>query len=223
MLKGFLSREKIVLFVLIAILLGLVSFTFFRYQLYTNGVILVNELYLGVQRSLNPSQARLSLQNEELIINFKINTADQANLEVFLKNLGMEDMNSQSIKVNLGGETTDFIGKVIQPKVDLNLRILPKEIDFDNKKVFGPFDSTLGDLLENPSAEGSIKVQTLGENSYSVEIDNPEKVISEATLSGKLKVSEKLVNSGWWQLLSKLVKIKLNIDKVAISGAIILK
>lgn len=227
-----ISGERIVLCTLIIILLGLISFTFFRYQLYSGGLVSAEELYLGVQRSLNPSQANISLEDDELIVSFKINTADQTNLEAFLKNFGMDNADNQNLKIALGDQTANFIDKVFQNNhligsgtagINLNMRILSKEINFDNKKVFGPFETATEDLLENPSTEGSIKTQSMGEFGYFIEIDNPEKVISEATASGKLKVSEKLINGRWWQLLSKLAKIKLTIDNGGVKGAIILK
>lgn len=231
-MRRVISGEKIILFTLISILLGLISFIFFRYQLYTSGLVSAEELYLGVQRSFNPSQAIISLENDELVINFKVNTADQTNLEAFLKNLGIDNPDSQYLKIELGDQTTNFIDKMIKDNhlvgssvvgVDLNMKILSREINFDNKKVFGPFETAAGDLLENPSTEGSIKTQSIGEYGYFIEIDNPEKVISEATKSGKLEVSAKLTEGGWWQLLSKLAKIKLIIDNGSIEGSIILK
>lgn len=227
-----ISGEKIVLYTLIGIFLGLISFTFFRYQLYANGLVSAEELYLGVQRSLNPSQASINLEQGELNINFKLNTADQTNLEAFLKNFGMDQPDSRYLKIELGDQTANFIDKIIRDNhlvnngadgINLNMKILSKEIDFDNKKTFGPFDNSTGDLLENPATEGSIKTQSMGENGYLIEIDNPAKVISEATVSGKLKISEKLTESRWWQLLSKLAKIKLIIDDGVINGSIILK
>lgn len=231
-MRRVISGEKIVLCTLIIILLGLISFTFFRYQLYASGYVSAEEFYLGVKRSLNPSQANISLERDELVINFKVNQADQTNLEAFLKNFGMDSPDSRNLKIELGDQTASFIDKVTRDNhlvgsgaagINLNMKILSKEIDFDNKKVFGPFDNSTEDLLENPSLEGSIKTQNIGENGYVIEIDNPEKVISEATLSGKLKVSEKLVDSRWWQLLFKLAKIKLVIDNGSINGTIILK
>ncbi len=230
-MRRVISGEKIVLCTLISILLGLISFTFFRYQLDKGVYASAEELYLGIERNLNPSQANISLEADELIINFKVNKADQINLATFFRSFGLDNPGNPSLSVSLGNQTASFIDKLMRDNhltrdnatsLDLNMRILPKEINFDNKKVFSLFDNPSGNLLENPSSRGSIKTQSL-DDGYSIEIDNPEKVISEATVSGKLKVSEQLISRKWWQLLSKLAKIKLVIEDGVINGTVILK
>lgn len=213
MLKGFLSKEKIVLGVLSLILLGLVFFITFRFKLSAK------EFYSDIQRSLNPSQANILLNKANLKISFKINQLDRN---------GLED---QEIDIKLGDSTAEFLDKLLQKNhltdglkpINLNLRILSKEIDFDNKKIFGPFDVSEENLLENPSDSGNIRTQVLGENGYLIEIDNPEKVLSEATISGKLKLSDNLTDSQVWQIVAKLARIRLKIEDGVLSGAVFLK
>lgn len=220
MLKGFLSKEKIVLGALLLILLGLISFITFRFELASIGVISAQQLYSGMQKSLNPSQATVTLDKTNLKINFKINQLDKNGLE------------NQEIDIKLGDFTAEYLNKIMMKNnlitensrsLNLNLRILSKEIDFDNKKVFGPFDSSSENLLESPSDTGNIRIQSLGEDSYLIEIDNPEKVLSEATISGKLKLSENLIDSQVWQILTKLARIRLKVEDGMLRASVFLK
>lgn len=232
MLKGFFSREKIVLGILTLVLLGLISFIFFRFQLASSGLIDAKELYSGVQRSLNPSQVSITLDKNDLKVKLKIISADQLSFDVFLKGLGVDNPVDQEIDIKLGDQSAEFLDKLLRKNnliddnlkpISLNLRILSKEIDFDNKKVFGPFETSTENLLESPSDTGNIKTQALGESGYLVEIDNPGKVLSEGTLSGELKLSENLTDSGMWQILTKLAKINLKIEDGMLSGTVFLK
>lgn len=230
MFKGVLSKDKIVLVLLTLILLGLVSLIFFRFQLTSAGLVSAQQFYFGIQKSFNPSLASFTLDKTDLKIRFKIVSSDKDAFKSFIKNLGLNNVEEAEINIKLGNETAEFLNTMMQRNhlavgepVNLNLRILSKEIDFDNKKIFGPFDSTSEYLLESPSGLGSIKTDVLGENSYSIEIDNPAKAMAEGTLSGKLKLSDKLIDSGWWQVLTKLAKINLKIEDGALTGAIFLK
>lgn len=206
-----ISTGTIVLVILIIILFGLISFAAYK-------------LYPGIKNSLDPSQVVINFSQGELTINFKINESDQ--------NLIGGGLGDENIKIKLGEEATNFMNTVLinnrlitdsNKSVNLNLKFQPRQIAFDNKKIFNPFDLTRADSLENPFSEGNIKISSLGENGYSVIIDNPEKLIFEATSSGELKLSEELTSSKWWQLLSKLAKIKLKIDNDLVNGTIILK
>ncbi|MDD2822680.1 MAG: hypothetical protein PHQ59_01230 [Candidatus Daviesbacteria bacterium] len=232
MLKGFFSKEKIILGTLILVLLSLISFIFFRFQLTENGLVSAKGLYAGMQRSLSPSQAYITLDKDNLKIVFKITNADKQVFAEFLKSVGIKNFEEQEINIKFADQNGEELNKILRKnnlisdettKVSLNLKILTKEIDFDNKKVFGPFDSVAENLLENPSDAGSIRTEALGGSGYLVEIDNPEKVLTEGTLSGKLKLSENLVDSGWWQVVTKLAKINLKIQDGVLTGAFILK
>lgn len=202
---------KIIFLILSIIFIGLISFTVYR-------------LYPGVKNSFDPSQVIISLNQGDLEINFKINKNDQ--------NFISKDLKDENIKIKFGEETINFMNTILinnhliddnNKSVYINLKFQPKVINFDNKKTFDPFDLAKIDSLENPSLEGDIKVSPIGESGYFVIIDNPEKVINEATSSGKLKLSEELTASLWWQLLSKLAKIELKIDNGLLNGTIILK
>lgn len=202
MLRGGVSTGKIVLLISIVILIGLIAFLTFKF-------------YPGIKNSLDPSQVIINFNQGELAVNF----------------IG-QDLTEENIRIKIGEEAFGFMTTVLinnrlidenNKSVSLNLKFQPKIISFDNKKTFNPFDLSKADLLENPSLGGDIKVLSLGENGYSVVIDNPEKVINDATMSGKLKLSEELTNSKWWQVLPKLAKIKLNIDDGSLNGTVILK
>lgn len=232
MLKGIFSKDRIILGFLILVLLGLISFIFFRFQLVNNSLVSARELYSGVQKSFHPSQAIISLDKTNLKIIFKISSSDRIGLEAFLKNLEIINPKDQEVNIELGDTTSEFVDKLISKNhltqdnsklITLNLRILSKEIDFDNKKIFGPFDSTSENLLESPLDSGNITTQSLGEDSYSIEIDNPGKILSESTLSGKLKLSDQLNDSEVWQKLTKLARINLNIEEGVLNGTIFLK
>jgi len=232
MLKGFLSREKIILGTLILVLLGLISIICFRFQLTSSGLVSAKGFYVGVQRSLNPSNANVILDKENLKIVFKITSSDKDNFAEFLKNLGFLNFEDQEINIKLGDQSGEQLDKILRKNnlisensksINLNLRILTKEINFDNKKIFGPFDSMSENLLENPSDAGSIRTESFGESGYLVEIDNLEKVLAEATLSGKLKLSQNLIDSGWWQVVTKVAKINLKIEEGTLRGVVYLK
>lgn len=201
MLRG-ISTGKIILLVLTIILIGLIS-------------IAIYKLYPGVKNSLDPSQVIINFNQGELAVNF----------------IG-QDLTQENIRIKIGEQAFNFMNTVLinnhlidenNKSVSLNLKFQPKIISFDNKKTVSLFDLPEEDLLENPSLEGNIKVSPVGENGYLVAIDNPEKIITEATLSGKLKLSEGLTTFKWWQLLSKLAKIKLKIDNGLVNGTVILK
>lgn len=229
MFKGFLSKDKIILGVLILVLLGLISLIAFHFK-FTNGV-LAQQLYSNFQKSLNPSKLNLALDKTDLKLDFKINPADKTSIEAFLKDLEIDNSENPLIDIKLGDSLAIYLDELLRKnnftsgnisQVNLNLRILAKEIDFDNKKAFGPFD-VLDNLLESPSDTGDIRVQTLGANSYVVEIDNPEKALSDATQSGTLRLSENLIDSRWWQVLTKVARIKIRIEDGWLSGTILLK
>lgn len=201
MLRG-ISTGKIVLLILSLILIGLIAFLSFKF-------------YPGIKNSLDPNQVIINFNQGELTVNF----------------IG-QDLVQENIRIKIGEQAFNFMNTVLinnhlidenNKSVSLNLKFQPKVISFDNKKTFNPFVLPKDNPLENPSLEGNIKVLPLGENGYSVIIDNPEKVINEATMSGKLNLSEELTNSKWWQLLVKLAKIELKIDNDLLSGVIILK
>jgi hypothetical protein len=232
-MRGAISTKKIILGLSFVILIGIISFVILNFKLYTNGLVFANGLYSDIKRSLDPSKAIISLKNEDLVISLKINPADQGNLGEILNNLGIDkNLEDLNIKIKLGEETALYINKILEDNnlindnlnsIIFNLRFRAKGIDFNNKKVYGIFESSNEVLLENPSVNGSIKTSLLGEKGYSIIIDNPEKVISEAMTSGDLKLSEELATSRWWQLLSKLATIKLKIDNGEVSGVIIFK
>lgn len=193
---------------------------------------MVTGLYARVLRSFNPSQVKIVLKNGELKVSFVVNSADQINLQNLLENFDVGNLNDQGLKIKLGDETFALMDKVFRENhlidengkpLSLNLIILPREIDFDNKRTFGLFEQSEVKLLKNPSPEGNIKTQAISETGYTIEIDNPEQVFATATASGKLKVSARLADFRWWQLLSKLAKIQLRIDNGSLNGTILLK
>jgi hypothetical protein len=196
------------------------------------GLVSAKEFYSDMQRSLNPSQISVISDKGDLKIKVKVVPADAESFKAFLNNLGVSDFGDQEIDIKLGESSAEFLDKVLRDNnlaenssksINLNLRILSKEIDFDNKKVFGPFDNPSENLLENPTSTGSITTKQVGKSGLLIEIDNPEKVLAESSVSGKLKLSDKLNESGWWQILPKLAKINLKVDDGVMTGVIYLK
>lgn len=217
---------------LILVLLGLISFVSFRFKLADSSLVFAKEFYSGVQRSLNPSQVNISLEKTDLKIRAKINPADSTNIESFFRTLEIENPGESELDIKLGDQAASYIEKIMLKNnlitdnsrlVNLNLKISTNQIYFDNKKVFGPFDISEENLLDNPSDSGNLRIKELGDSEYLIEIDNPEKVLAEGTLSGKLKLSDNLLDSKWWQILSKLAKINLKVERGVLSASVFLK
>ncbi|OGE69253.1 hypothetical protein A3J21_02960 [Candidatus Daviesbacteria bacterium RIFCSPLOWO2_02_FULL_43_11] len=101
----------------------------------------------------------------------------------------------------------------VRPKsIELNSQVPPDLVGKAAEEKF----------LQSASGDGNIKVKDLGGGSFEVEIDNPEQVLASATMSGKLKLSQEASDSSLWQMLAKLAKIKLKVDRNTLWGVVVL-
>lgn len=176
--------------------------------------VVVAGYLLGVQNVFYTSKAQVFLDGQQVVATFTVVPKDRENVEQFSRNLGLEEDFTRGIAVSLDEQSVSFL-KNFLPK-EINLRIRPKSIEFGAQLL------AEDELLLSATGEGSFKVQDFGGGSFEVEIDNPEQVLSSATRSGKLRLSQGALDRSLWQMLSKLAKIKVSVDGHTLWGVVVL-
>lgn len=184
-------------------------------------IILVGYL-LGAQNIFDSSKARVFIDGQKVFATFTIAPKDRESLEKFSRNLGLEEDFTKGVAVGLDEQSVNFL-KNFLPK-EVNLQIRPKSIEFQSQVPLGLLSQVSEEkFLQSASGDGNFKVKDLGGGSFEVEIDNPEQVLSSATASGQLKLSQEASDRSLWQMLAKLAKIKVSVDRHTLWGVVVLR
>ncbi|KKS69148.1 hypothetical protein A3A14_01820 [Candidatus Daviesbacteria bacterium RIFCSPLOWO2_01_FULL_43_38] len=176
---------------------------------------------LGVQNIFDNSRAQVYIEGEKVVATFTIAPKDRESLEQFSGNLGLEGDFTKGVVVGLDEQSLSFLKNFLPREV--NLKVRPKSIELNSQVPPDLVGKAAEEkFLQSASGDGNIKVKDLGGGSFEVEIDNPEQVLASATMSGKLKLSQEASDSSLWQMLAKLAKIKLKVDRNTLWGVVVL-
>lgn len=211
-----MKHRKLILGLLVLVLISIASGVIFQTR------ILSWQSLLGAENLAGKSTAKVSLSGQRVVVNFKISSFDRGNLAQFVQNLGVSDDFTKGLSVTVDEQTAKSLEGFLPQEV--TLRVLPKEIRFESAGWGGFSRSTLDyKTLESAYREGKIEVIDLGGGKFEIKIENPGKVLSEATTSGKLRLSEQLTKEGLWQILSKFARIDLEVSKKVLEGSAVLR
>lgn len=217
------SKKKLIITGTLVILLGVFSGGIYFHQKITR-VLFTNLSHQPfLLSSLFPSStAQINLEGQDVTVNFKINKEDQTKLEQFSQNLGVGNEWTKGISLSLDEQTVLLLQTYLPSEVKLNIE--PNKIVFSSQtKENSTFIDPQMLSTSSPSAEAQkIHMENLSDG-YSVEITDPDQVLTQAVNTGQVKLSDKLTSQGLWQLLAKLDRIKLEVHGHDLSGEILLR
>lgn len=163
------------------------------------------------------SKVRVFLSGQQVVTQFQITPFDQENLTKFSQSLEFGEDFVQGFTISIDDKTSDSLKDFLP--LEASLKILPKEVMFSSNGWNGLSKIPLNnELFQSAYQEGKIKVEDLGGGNFQIDIENPAQVLSDATISGKLRLSEQLIKGGLWQRLSKFARISLKVGNRSVEG-----
>lgn len=167
------------------------------------------------------SRAKIYLSRHKVVAEFQIAPYDRENLGKFTHTLGAGDAFAQGFSAEVDEQTAESL-KTFLP-IEVKMNIFPGKIDFSSNGQSSLSRLSEGsEIFQSAAGEGALKVEDLGGRNFQIEIENPKQVLSQATVSGKLRLSQSLSTSGFWQLAAKLAKIKLKVNDRFLEGTVVL-
>lgn len=166
-----------------------------------------------------PNIAKVSLEKETLSINFTFSPESLDRAGEFSQRLNIDQSWQQGISLKLNQEMTQNL-KELFPNLEEG-RVL--EIEFALKNDGIVFEQHKSALLLSPSlGQSLLKGQNLAVG-FSLESENPQELIAQAVAAKEATISSELTEGSFWQLLSKLAKIKVSLQDQVLKGEITIK
>lgn len=168
---------------------------------------------------LKQSHLMVTLSGAKLNLKFDIADQDKQNFSAFLKNLGSDNEEVQTLNIGLDKNTAEVINPVLPAELDLEIN--DKSLIFKNKTFGGLQNALVKSDIDFATSGGSLKVRYTDNSKYQMQIEKPEALVNYATGSGILTLSSKI--EGLFKTLPKVATIELNASGKSISGKVVLK
>src|SRR3989344_325503 len=188
--------------------LSLVSSAFF-------GSLLLKEQGFSVFQGFsqkNPfsksSQAKLSLDGNNLKINFDVIEEDKQRFATVLRSLELDRNIEQGISIGLDSKSSEKIKNNFPVSVDLKFE--EKGIKFSNNILPVLKSSQVGEAKEYASGSGKLSYKTDGSDSLYLTVKDPGEFIKNATSSRVIYLSEN--SQSLFKVLSKLATIEISVN-----------
>ncbi|MCL5410035.1 MAG: hypothetical protein M1607_04220 [Patescibacteria group bacterium] len=221
---AFLISPKILLVLLPLLLIsGMVLYlTSLGRGSFQQGVMVLSAKVASQENSLllqgSPrSNAKIYLDDQILKMDFQFNREQIAQAQALSQKLEVSDgwVNGLSLKLD---EPTAQSLSVFLP--------LSTTVAFaQDKIILGPDRATTSIVVPQieSSSAGKMSVQQTNQGGWNIEIDSPDLVLTQAVNNNKLALSSQLADNGFWQLVGKLARIRLEINNHQINGEIDLR
>lgn len=179
------------------------------------------EKLTSLLRVIRPdSTLTLSSESDELKIVWDIKEADRERFKDFLENLGMNrDSNILEMKLRLNTEMMNKINPILP--LNVKMEISPKKIEFLSNNFRDLSSSVPNNTFHYATSSGVLNLQFRGANNFDLAVLSPQSLVSEATVSGKIYLSNQLQQ--FVSLLSEVDKFSLKVNNKSASGKIQLK
>ncbi len=195
----------ITFFLVLSLILGVV---YFKYpNLTVNGL------------SLERSSADLVVEDEKLKVKFNITESDKQKVKKFSENLGISEEWSLGLELSLNKETIDKVKKITPAHVVLDIE--DKQIAFKSNLLANLQSGLPTQSLNYSTGSAVFIVKGVSNEDFSLEARNLKDLLFDATASGKLQASPKLVNL--FKLGERIDKIELKVHNKNINGLLKIK
>ncbi len=183
----------------------------------TQTAIFLNSLDQKVIK--NSSFAEISTEGNTLTLKFALTEQETSDAEEFSHNLGTDSNWLEGISLTLDSNSAAYIKEFAQAKVSVDFA--SKSLHFKNQSLPKLQTALIKNEYSYATKSGRLKLKTKGDSEFKLEIIDPGVIFREATPSGKLNLSEKLIPI--FPILSKMDTIRLEVDGKNVSGQIMLK
>lgn len=160
-----------------------------------------------------PSSAQVVLNGQKVSLKVYLNPKDKMAMEQFTGNLGVGEEWLSGVTFTLDGEGATALASYLP--LQAKLQIEPDKI------IFGEPNQYLSP--EGSESTQEMVVSKLSDGGTLIDIKDPDQVLSQAVDTKQVQISDKLVSQGFWQLLSKIARIKIEIHGQKINGEIDLR
>lgn len=159
------------------------------------------------------SSAQAILNGQKVSLKVYLNPKDKAAMEQFTGNLGVGEEWLSGVTFTLDEETAVALASYLP--LQAKLQIKPDKI------VFGEPDQYFSP--EGTESAQEMVVSKLSDGGTLIDIKDPDQVLSQAVETKQVQISDNLANQGFWQLLSKIARIKIEIYGQKVNGEIDLR
>lgn len=208
------SWSKLILVVLVVVLIAVVAGAAFQTS------VLSWQSFPRAEQLTGSSKVKVSLSGQKIQAEFEIAPFDRDNLENFSRRLGVSDEFVKGVSLDIDEETAEKLEAFLP--AEASMRVLPDRVEFSGNGREASEISIDDETLQSAALGGALKVEELGGGNFRIEIDNPKQVLSEATASGKLRLSPSLTTAEFWQLIAKVARIKLKVGGHSLEGVVAL-
>lgn len=170
------------------------------------------------KQTLFKSKANIFIKDKNLSITFQINDKDQANLNKFINNLGVDNKFTEGVSLELDQDSLNLISQSLPAEV--NLAFEDKQLEFSSKNLPSLNSSLPIKSYQFATEDAKLELKYTTANDYSLEISEPQKLIQSATYSGKMHLSKQL--EGLFPIMSKIARIKIRASGKSLQGNIFL-
>jgi hypothetical protein len=164
------------------------------------------------------SSADLKIEEKKLKLNFNITANDRQVAESFINNLGADRKVFEGISLELDDQSLTRLQPILP--VRLTLDFSSNKLSFYNLSLPKLNSGVAGDVVNFSTESGRLRMSSKG-NVFHLEIEDPNPLMKYATESGQLQLSKKL--DLLFSILSKVGRMRLDVDGKSLSGEIQLK
>lgn len=179
----------------------------------------INNLkFLGKQIATT-SQVEISLDGQIVKIKFQISDYDRAGMNNFSQRLGLATNWQNGIEIKINQLATDYLKNKLPLRANISANENGLLLTVNN------INSLTQPLLEdkNTTTASNLQIKQISDQNYVIEINNPKLLIEQAITNNKLNLSSQIASAQFWQVVSKLDKISLEIEGHNLTGRISLK
>lgn len=183
-------------------------------------VVLISVAAFLLLRQKSQSRVYLSLDNQTLKVNFQVSPSDRAEVDDLNNRLGLDPNWTKGLTVSLDASSAGYLRSELPTTLIVSFN--PGLIRFHspNRQLLLQ-NSQPGTEYHFASSSGSLDFKKIDQMSFSLLIHDPAVVITEASHSGSLYLSDRL--QPLWPILQKVATIDLKVLGKNINGEIKLK
>lgn len=179
-------------------------------------VVLTLGVYFKADKFFGRSEGRLFLKDNRVRLELSIAEKDKAKALKFLEKIGMSEA-LEGVEIEVDEKTRDWLGR--QLPAELNLDFEESELNFSNSSL-NLINSGLSGKEYNLEASNGAraKLKVKSDRDYSFIISNPRVILEEATRSGEIFLSSKILEI--FPILSKVDTIEFESNNGNIKGKV---